>query len=94
MKPKSVSKPGVGPAADPPVVIEVKAKEFKDTCLQLLDQVRDGAFEIVVTKHGQPVARVVPAAVAESSAHGYMAGTVLAQGDIVSADHEAWGDLA
>jgi antitoxin (DNA-binding transcriptional repressor) of toxin-antitoxin stability system len=57
---------------------------FKDTCLHLLDQVNEGAFEVVVTKHGTPVARVVPEGGNRLSAHGFMSGTVLQQGDIVS----------
>jgi prevent-host-death family protein len=33
---------------------------FKAKCLQLLDQVRDTGREVVVTKKGIPVARLVP----------------------------------
>jgi antitoxin (DNA-binding transcriptional repressor) of toxin-antitoxin stability system len=75
------------------VVIEVAAGVFKDTCLQLLDQVRDGSVEVIVTKRGEPVARVVPASASLPSAFGFMRGTVTARGDIVSPDHEAWGEL-
>lgn len=78
------------PTAD---VIEVKAGVFKDTCLQLLDDVRDRRIEIVVTKHGKPVARVVPLAVDPPSSLGFMRGTVIEHGDIVSPDFEPWGDL-
>lgn len=74
-------------------VIEVKAGVFKDTCLQLLDEVRDRRIEIVVTKHGRPVARVVPADVEAPSSRGFMRGTVIEYGDIVSPDFEPWGDL-
>jgi antitoxin (DNA-binding transcriptional repressor) of toxin-antitoxin stability system len=74
-------------------VIEVKAGVFKDTCLQLLDQVHDHAIEIVVTKHGEPVARVVPPETLAVSAFGFLRETLLAQEDIVSPDPEAWGDL-
>lgn len=88
-KNKPVPSSGLG-AAD---VIEVKAGVFKDTCLSLLDQVNQGEFEVVVTKHGIPVARVVPDVGKMPSAHGYMSGTVLEYGDIVSPDLEAWGDL-
>jgi hypothetical protein len=70
-----------------------QAGVFKDTCLRLLDRVNDGDFEVVVTKHGTPVARVVPEDGHVPSAHGFMSGTVLAEGDIVSPDFEAWGDL-
>ncbi len=75
-------------------VIEVKAGVFKDTCLQLLDQVRDEEKEVVVTKRGAVVARVVPADARAPSAFGFMRGTVLAHDDIVAPDLESWGDLA
>ncbi len=42
------------------MAIEMKASEFKATCLALLDQVATTREEIVVTKHGRPVAKLVP----------------------------------
>jgi prevent-host-death family protein len=39
---------------------EIPAGEFKAKCLALLDDVRDSHTEIIVTKRGKPVARVVP----------------------------------
>lgn len=85
--------PAPSSSLDGPEVIEVKAGEFKDTCLSLLDKVNRLEFEVVVTKHGTPVARVVPEGGHVVSAHGFMSGTVLDHGDIVSPDFEAWGDL-
>ncbi len=76
-----------------PDTIEVKAGVFKDTCLSLLDQVHDLEVQVVVTKHGERVARLVPDQGHAPSAFGFMRGTVLAQDDIVSPDFEAWGDL-
>ena len=78
---------------DVPEEVEVKAGVFKDTCLSLLDRVGDREIEVVVTKHGVPVARVVPVSGNAPSAHGFMRGTILLQGDLVSPDFEAWGDL-
>lgn len=78
------------PSAD---VLEVKAGVFKDTCLQLLDDVRDRRLEVVITKHGTPVARLVPLDDRAPSPFGFMRGTVLEYGDIVSPDFEPWGDL-
>lgn len=73
--------------------IEVKAGVFKDTCLQLLDQVHDQGVEVVVTKRGTVVARVVRPDQPAPSAFGFMRGTVLAHEDIVAPDFESWGDL-
>jgi len=41
---------------------EIPASEFKARCLALLDQVAEEQVEYVVTKHGRPVAKVVPLA--------------------------------
>ena len=38
----------------------VAAAEFKAKCLELMDHVRERGAEYVVTKHGIPVARLVP----------------------------------
>ena len=73
-------------------VMEVKAGVFKDTCLQLLDDVRDKDLHIVVTKYGEPVAKITPPDAHAPSAFGFMSGTVLGQDDIVAPDFDAWGD--
>lgn len=39
---------------------EIAASEFKARCLRLLDVVAETGVEYVVTKHGEPVAKVVP----------------------------------
>jgi prevent-host-death family protein len=38
----------------------ITATEFKAKCLKLLDEVQRTGEELVVSKHGKPVARVVP----------------------------------
>ena len=38
----------------------MKASEFKARCLAVLDQVSETGRELTITKHGKPVARVVP----------------------------------
>ena len=38
----------------------VPAGEFKATCLKLMDEVRQGGAPIVITKRGEPVARLAP----------------------------------
>lgn len=71
-------------------VLEIGAGAFKDKCLQLLDQVRGRVVEVLVTKHGEPVARLVAPHTHVPSAFGFMRGTVSATGDIVAPDFEAW----
>lgn len=56
----------------------VPAAEFKTTCLELMERVRETGVEYVVTKHGQPVAKLVPYdAAPESALFGALKGTVL-----------------
>jgi prevent-host-death family protein len=38
----------------------IAAGEFKATCLELMDRVCESGTEYVVTKHGRPVAKLVP----------------------------------
>ena len=38
----------------------VAAAEFKATCLELMDKVKATGAEYVITKHGKPVAKLVP----------------------------------
>ncbi|MFN9254568.1 MAG: type II toxin-antitoxin system Phd/YefM family antitoxin [Gemmatimonas sp.] len=81
------------PASSGAVVREVPAGTFNNTCLQLLDQVQQQEFEIVVTKHGKPVARLVPIESKGATGFGFMRGTVVSHGDLVSPDPEAWGEF-
>ncbi len=38
----------------------IKASEFKAKCLQLMDEVAESGQEIVITKKGKPVSRLMP----------------------------------
>ena len=59
-------------------VESIAAASFKARCLELMDRVRETGVEYVVTKHGQPVARLVPYTAKErKSLFGSMKGTVL-----------------
>lgn len=70
----------------------VGATEFKAHCLALLDQVAKQRTPIVVTKHGRPVATLVPYVAEETAQHafGILAGTVQATDDLVSPTGESW----
>lgn len=58
---------------------EVGSAEFKARCLELVEHVRGSRAEYVVTRHGVPVARLVPveASGAKVPFLGSMAGSVL-----------------
>jgi prevent-host-death family protein len=54
------------------------AAEFKARCLELMDRVRETGVEYVVTKHGEPVAKLVPYTTKQPTAFfGSLKGTVL-----------------
>jgi prevent-host-death family protein len=56
----------------------IAAADFKATCLELMDRVRETRAEYVVTKHGRPVAKLVPYTDPERKPFlGSMKGTVL-----------------
>lgn len=42
------------------VMNEISATQFKARCLALLDEVAEDGAELVVTKRGRPVAKLVP----------------------------------
>jgi prevent-host-death family protein len=68
----------------------IAAGEFKAKCLQLMDEVKNTGVELVITKRGQPVAKLVPAEPPKQSAIGWMNGTVTILGDIVNSDPTDW----
>jgi len=56
----------------------IGAAQFKARCLELMDRVRETGVEYVVTKHGAPVAKLVPFTPSgRRSVFGSMKGTVL-----------------
>ncbi|HEX6559750.1 MAG TPA: type II toxin-antitoxin system prevent-host-death family antitoxin [Longimicrobiales bacterium] len=69
-------------------VREVAAGEFKAKCLQLMEQVREEGIELVITKRGKPVAKLVPAEPRKDSPFGWMKGKGRILGDIVHTDPE------
>lgn len=74
--------------------MKIPAGQFKAKCLQIMDEVEASGEAVTITKHGRPVARLVPARPTEDdrkvSAFGFMKGTVVIQGDIVNSTGEKW----
>jgi prevent-host-death family protein len=72
-------------------MIKIPAGKFKAQCLKLMDDVQALHREIVITKHGRPVAKLVPMdSVSSKAAFGCMKGTVVIKGDIVQPTGETW----
>jgi prevent-host-death family protein len=68
----------------------IAASEFKAKCLKLLDEVQRQRKEIVLTKRGKPVAKVVPVNDRPVSFVGSMRGTMEIVGDIISPIDVKW----
>lgn len=68
----------------------VSAAEFKTHCLQLMDRVRQERSEVVVTRYGRPVAKLVPYEEEPASPFGWLQGTVTIHGDIIGPIGEVW----
>lgn len=62
---------------------EMPAGKFKAHCLAVMNQVQQSGEPVLITKHGKPVAKLVPAPSAPEDIFGYMAGKVKIVGDIV-----------
>jgi prevent-host-death family protein len=63
---------------------QIPAGEFKTSCLALMDEVQATGEPILVTKHGKPVVKLVPAETEDDGIFGYMAGKAKIVGDIVA----------
>lgn len=76
---------------------EIPISQFKAKCLALLEQVRKTKKPIRITRHGKPVAEVVPPSAVQdrSSWIGSMKGSVEILGDIISpaSDEDEWEAL-
>jgi prevent-host-death family protein len=59
------------------------AGTFKAKCLAIMDQVLQSGEPVLITKHGKPVAKLVPAEQPADDIFGYMTGKVKIVGDIV-----------
>jgi prevent-host-death family protein len=59
------------------------AGEFKAQCLAVMDKVQKTGEPVLITKHGKPVAKLVPAPSASEDIFGYMTGKVKIVGNIV-----------
>jgi len=71
------------------MAVTIPAGEFKAKCLKLLDKVANDRQPLVITKHGKPVAQLVPVP-AERNIIGAMRGSVLWEGDIISPIDVEW----
>lgn len=62
----------------------IKASEFKATCLKLMDEVAESGDEVVITKNGNPVSRLVPYREKPKSLFGCFRDQIKITGDIMA----------
>jgi prevent-host-death family protein len=74
---------------------EIGAAEFEARCLQLVDEVASMGGEIVITKRGRPVAKLVPVNNPSPIAlFCAMRGSATEPEDTTGPDGTEWGDLS
>lgn len=61
---------------------KMPAAQFKAHCLAVMDHVSQSGRPVVITKHGKPVVKLVPAKVGNDEIFGALAGIARITGDI------------
>jgi prevent-host-death family protein len=76
-------------------VKKMAAGAFKTHCLRVMDEVQKKRETIVITKHGKPVVKIVPAEQDKDEIYGFLKGKGKITGDVGSPalTPEEWGDL-
>lgn len=68
----------------------IQAGKFKAQCLALLDEVAQSHDPIIVTKHGKPVAKIVPVEDQCDNEKKTLKGSVVYMSDVISKIDEKW----
>ncbi len=68
----------------------ITASEFKAKCLKLMDEVAESGNEIVITKNGRPVSRMIPYRNMPKVPFGRHRDKIRILGDIVSPMPAEW----
>jgi prevent-host-death family protein len=69
------------------------AGSFKVHCLAVMDEVQAKRQTVVITKHGRPVAKLVPADKGTDEIYNFLRGKGTVIGDVISPAIEDWGNL-
>ena len=73
----------------------IPAGAFKTNCLSIMDEVKAKHEAVLITKRGEPVAKLVPVTTDSDEIFGFFTGKGSITGDIVSPalSSEDWGNL-
>lgn len=66
------------------------AGAFKAKCLSLLDEVEKRHIQLIITKHGKPMAKLIPIENKKFSLYGCMKDSVVIKYDIINSTGETW----
>ncbi len=71
------------------------AGKFKVHCLAVMDEVQAKRETVLITKHGKPVAKLVPTGKEDDEIYNFLAGKGSIAGDVDSPalSDEEWGNL-
>jgi prevent-host-death family protein len=74
---------------------KMAAGVFKANCLAVMDEVQAKRETVVITKHGKPVAKLVPVNTDTDEIFNFLAGKGAITGDVLSPalTPEEWGEL-
>lgn len=74
---------------------KMAAGSFKTNCLAVMDEVQAKRETVVITKHGRPVAKLVPVIAETDEIYNFLAGKGAVAGDVLSPaiSPEEWGEL-
>ncbi len=75
---------------------KMAAGSFKTHCLAVMGEVQSKRETVVITKHGKPVAKLVPVSNDADEIYNFLGGKGTIHGDVVSPTLSAkeWGELA
>jgi prevent-host-death family protein len=74
---------------------KMAAGSFKTNCLAIMDEVQTKHETVVITKHGKPVAKLVPVTSNTDEIYNFLAGKGAVAGDVISpaVSPEEWGEI-
>lgn len=68
----------------------LKASDFKARCLKLMDEVQKTGDEIVITKHGKPISKLVPYRLKASTLAGLHKDKIASLDEDIFSSGERW----
>ena len=74
---------------------KMAAGSFKAHCLAVMDEVQAKKETVIITKHGKPVAKLVPVSEEKDDIFGFFRGKGEITGDVVAPalSLDEWGEL-